>query len=94
MYGPNTCQPGYVWREADGRDYVCVTGAVRSETRLENALAASRVQPGGGPWGPDTCRQGFVWREAYPGDHVCVTGASRTQARQDNAAAATRLLVP
>ncbi len=88
------CLQGWVWREARPGDLVCVTPAVRSETRQENALTASRVQPGGGPFGPDTCRQGFVWREAYPGDHVCVTGASRTQARQDNAAAATRLLVP
>jgi hypothetical protein len=88
------CLQGWVWREARPGDLACVTGGVRSETREENALAASRVEPGGGPFGPDTCRQGFVWREAYPADHVCVTGASRTRARQDNAAAASRLLVP
>jgi hypothetical protein len=65
-------------------------GAVRQQTRDENALAPTRVQPGGGPFGPDTCRQGFVWREAYPGDHVCVTGASRSRARNDNATAGER----
>jgi len=84
------CLQGYVWREARPSDHVCVSGAVRQETRDENALAPTRVQPGGGPFGPDTCRQGFVWREAYPGDHVCVTGASRTRARNDNATAGER----
>jgi hypothetical protein len=84
------CLQGFVWREARPGDLVCVTGSVRSETRQENALAPSRVEPGGGPFGPDTCRQGFVWREAYPEDHVCVPGASRTRAREDNAAAAGR----
>jgi hypothetical protein len=84
------CLHGWVWREARPGDLVCVTGDVRSETRQENALAASRVQPGGGPSGPDTCRPGFVWREAYPDDHVCVTGRSRTQARSDNAAGRDR----
>lgn len=84
------CLVGWVWREARPGDQVCVTGAVRAQTRADNAAAASRRQPGGGPYGPDTCRQGFVWREAYPGDHVCVTGATRAQAAADNAAAASR----
>jgi hypothetical protein len=84
------CIQGYVWREARPSDHVCVTGAERADTAAENALAASRVQPGGGPFGPDTCRQGFVWREAFSGDHVCVTGASRDRARNSNAANAER----
>ena len=84
------CVQGFVWREAFPGDNVCVTGAVRSETRQENLLAASRRSPTGGAFGPDTCLQGFVWREANPGDRVCVPGASRTRAREDNAAAASR----
>jgi hypothetical protein len=84
------CLQGYVWREAASTDHVCVTGQVRSETRDENAQAANRRSPTGGPYGPDTCKQGFVWREAFPTDHVCVPVASRTRARNDNAAAAGR----
>ena len=84
------CVMGFVWREANANDKVCVTTALRTQTREENNLAASRRSPTGGPFGPDTCRQGFVWREAFPGDHVCVPPSSRTQARADNAEAANR----
>jgi hypothetical protein len=91
-YGPNTCKPGFVWREADDWDWVCVTPAVRQQARDDNAQAAARRNPGGGPFGPDTCRQGFVWREAYPGDHVCVLPATRSQAHDDNQHAQERLL--
>jgi hypothetical protein len=88
---PGRCLPGYVWREAGPNDRVCVTGAVRTATRQDNAAAASRRSPTGGPSGPDTCKPGFVWREAFAGDHVCVAGAVRTAARQENAAAASRV---
>jgi hypothetical protein len=84
------CLMGYVWREAGPTDRVCVTGAVRAETAQENALAASRRSPTGGPYGPNTCLQGFVWREAFAGDQVCVPGASRTRASNDNATASQR----
>lgn len=84
------CIQGFVWREARPSDHVCVTGQIRSETAQENALAASRRNPAGGPFGADTCKQGFVWREAFAGDHVCVPGASRTRAQADNGQAAAR----
>lgn len=84
------CLMGYVWREAVPGDKVCVTGATRTQARADNAQAAARRQPGGGPYGPDTCIQGYVWREATPSDHVCVTPAVRTQTRQDNAEAVNR----
>jgi hypothetical protein len=90
-YGPDTCLWGYVWREARPTDHVCVTPAIRSETRTDNSLAASRRSPTGGTWGPDTCLQGYVWREAFPGDHVCVPPATRSQAAADNAQASRRL---
>jgi hypothetical protein len=89
-YGPYTCLFGYVWREAVPNDFVCVTPDVRSQTRQDNALAASRRNPSGGPFGPDTCLSGYVWREAVANDHVCVTPATREQARSDNLAAASR----
>jgi hypothetical protein len=87
VYGATTCAPGYVWREADANDYVCVTPATRSQTWADNAAAASRRNPAGGPFGPDTCLPGYVWREAFLGDHVCVTPPTRSQAAADNTAA-------
>ena len=89
---PGTCVTGYVWRAARASDRVCVSPAVRSETAAENAQAAARRQPGGGPHGPETCRQGFVWREAFAGDTVCVPPPSRSRAAADNANAAARVV--
>lgn len=89
-FGPDTCLQGWVWRDARPGNHVCVTPATRSQAAADNALAASRRQPGGGPYGPDTCIQGYVWREAFPGNHVCVTPATRSQAAADNAQAANR----
>jgi hypothetical protein len=87
---PATCKQGYVWREAGPNDRVCVTPAVRTQTRNENAAAASRREPKGGPYGPDTCKQGYVWRETTPADHVCVTPQVRAQAAEDNKREAER----
>jgi hypothetical protein len=83
------CLQGYVWREADASDHVCVTPAVRTATAQDNALASARRNPNGGPYGPDTCLQGYVWREAFGGDHVCVTPAVRTRTAQENSAASS-----
>lgn len=82
-YGESSCTPGYVWREANPQDLVCVVPSTRSATRTENSLAASRRNPRGA-WGPNTCISGYVWREAYAGDVVCVTPASRARAHYDN----------
>lgn len=89
-YGPDTCIQGFVWREANPSDHVCVTPNVRTRTAQENAQAAADREPNGGPYGPDTCKQGFVWREAYQGDVVCVTPNIRSEAAADNAAAESR----
>jgi hypothetical protein len=89
-FGPDTCLNGFVWREANAADHVCVTPAVRTQTRQDNALAASRRSPTGGPFGPNTCLSGFVWRVAFKDDLVCVTPATRDQAQSDNANAAPR----
>jgi hypothetical protein len=100
-FGQNTCQVGFVWREAIprdvsgiSRDLVCVTPETRQNTANDNAQAAARRNPNGGAFGPDTCLEGFVWREAVPTDHVCVTPATRQQARDDNAQASARVWRP
>lgn len=84
------CKQGYVWREADANDRVCVTPQARTQTRNENAAAASRREPNGGPYGSDTCKQGYVWREATPTDRVRVTPQVRSQAAEDNQRAIDR----
>ena len=89
-FGPYTCLVGYVWREATSSDLVCVQPEVRTQTKQDNALAASRRSPNGGPFGPDTCLTGYVWREAVTNDHVCVPPATRDAAKDDNSKAASR----
>jgi hypothetical protein len=89
-YGPDTCKQGFVWREAQPTDHVCVTPDIRTQTADENNLADQRRDPNGGAYGPDTCLVGFVWREAFADDHVCVPPESRDQAHADNAAATSR----
>ena len=84
------CLVGYVWREANATDKVCVSGVTRQATWTDNAQTSQRRNPAGGAYGPDTCKQGFVWREAFTGDHVCVLPATRAQARLDNTQAANR----
>lgn len=90
VYGPDTCRQGYVWREANADDHVCVKPSVRAQTARDNQQARYRVTPNGGAYGPNTCRQGYVWREAYAGDVVCVTPETRAQAAYDNQRASSR----
>jgi hypothetical protein len=87
---PDTCLPGFVWREAVTGDKVCVTPETRDQTAADNAQADARRSPTGGDYGPDTCLDGFVWRVATPADLVCVPPETRDQAASDNAAAASR----
>jgi hypothetical protein len=44
-YGPDTCEAGFVWREAVRDDHVCVTPENRQRTRDDNAHAAERKVP-------------------------------------------------
>jgi hypothetical protein len=88
----NPCKRGYVFRAATATDRVCVTPQIRTQTRRDNAAAASRREPNGGPYGPDTCKQGYVWREATLDDRVCVTPQTRSQAAEDNQRGIDRLV--
>lgn len=79
------CKSGYVWRDAQDGDGVCVTPAERAEAKAQNANAANNRRSGGGAYGPNTCRDGYVWREAFAGDVVCVTPQERANAKKQNA---------
>jgi hypothetical protein len=89
-FTPDICKPGFVFREATNDDRVCVAPAVRSQAAADNANAAARRLPNGGPSGPDTCKQGYVWREVIPADHVCVTPQVRAATAADNRLGAGR----
>jgi hypothetical protein len=41
-YGPDTCLPGYVWREAFPGDHVCVTEETRAQAAYDNSQALAR----------------------------------------------------
>lgn len=81
----NDCKKGFVWREAQPGDQVCVTEEIRQQTAADNRRAAQRRERGS-----DTCKSGFVFREAVEGDRVCVTPEAREQARLDNSKAGER----
>jgi hypothetical protein len=85
------CLQGYVWRQAYGGDYVCVTPATRAQAAADDAAAVGRLQSGGGAYGQYTCIQGFVWRQVVPDDYTCVTPAVRSQASYDNSQAGSRV---
>lgn len=88
-HGPDTCVPGYVWRDAIPGDHVCVVPARRALAANENATASARVIPL-----TNSCLPGFVWREAYAGDVVCVTPARRTQVLGENVAGPSHRVLP
>lgn len=83
--GSDTCKQGFVWREAQISDHVCVSPQTRARTRAENYAGGRTTVPGS-----DVCKQGYVWREVVPTDHVCVTPQSRAAAADDNRQAAER----
>ncbi len=64
------CASGYVWREADSNDFVCVTPDSRSLVGTQNQQSIVYKT---GPNNSDTCVPGYVWRDAFDGDGVCVT---------------------
>jgi hypothetical protein len=94
VWGPNACKPGYVWREADESDWVCVSMTTRAQVQTDNAQAVSRRDLSRVSSAPDACKANFVQRGAFPGDLVCVTAAARAQVIEDNKAAHSRLLAP
>ena len=98
-YGPDTCAPPFVWREAFAGDHVCVEVGRRAQVAKDNALAQSRraflcTPPNCTFTAPDTCKVPFVWREARPSDHVCVEVKERTQVAAENGLANQRRAAP
>jgi hypothetical protein len=83
----DTCIQGFLWREANPTDHVCVQGGMAHEVHVQNLHPTDNQVPGS-----NTCVSGFVWREAFDGDTVCVSPDFRANVRADNAAAASRVV--
>jgi len=88
------CIQGFVWRQANPRDHVCVIPAAHAQTEANNTAGPKyvAVTAQGVPVG--TCVEGFVWRQADPTDKVCVTPEIRAQVAADNALGASYIAPP
>ncbi|HZR44145.1 MAG TPA: hypothetical protein VFB12_28790 [Ktedonobacteraceae bacterium] len=82
------CQNGYVWRQIDPDDHVCVQPWERDQAAYDTSQWQFRVDPSN----PDNCLPGYVWREYRPFDHVCVDPAQRQQVHDDNSQALSRMV--
>lgn len=47
-YGPDTCKPGFVWRDAVAGDHICVTPERRQKVADDLNTAKTRTQPSSG----------------------------------------------
>ena len=56
-YGPDTCRTGYVWREAQPFDRVCVLPSSRTRAAQENLVALGRID------------EAFAWLERAWQEH-------------------------
>jgi hypothetical protein len=84
------CQNGYVWREADQFDHVCVQPWEAAQAAYDNSQTYARGSPD--PDHPNACNNGYVWREAWGGDYTCVDPPQRDQVLSDNSQALNRML--
>ena len=84
---PDTCRQGFVWREANLMDHVCVTPETRQQVAIDNREAEARREPS-----EEACLPGYVWREAFDKDHVCVIPLIRELTKVDNRRAGWRLV--
>src|SRR3954449_13261230 len=89
-YGPDTCTPTNVWREATPTDHVCVDPTTRFFVQQDNEQPTRFRSPNGGEFGPDTCQQRYVWREATPTDPLCVAPTVRDTHQRLNERAPTK----
>ena len=88
--GWDNCRQGYVWRQSDPSDHVCVTPETRTQTQSDTAESYDYVDQNVVTYGPNTCKIGYVWRSIDDKDYVCVSYASSAQAQADDAAAGSR----
>ena len=83
------CPPGFVWRNAGKKDWLCVDAWEAQRIAWENRQAAkSWVQK---PDGGRACRSGLVPRDAFKGDIVCVDPSRRESIKTMNVALYTDL---
>jgi hypothetical protein len=85
---PGTCKQGFVWRQANPEDHICVLLVSRQQAVNDNASAPQYTVKTNQV--PAPCKQGYVWRNANAQDHVCVSPAVRTQTLEENQQAPSR----
>jgi len=99
--GPWSCKPGFVWRQANRYDRVCVTPAAAREVATQNRvrpipLRTCAEAPSSGRLpaprrpsfdGDDAYAPLSNFRNAWPGDTRCVTAAEAALVSAQNAAA-------
>jgi len=78
------CKPGFVWRQANAQDHVCVTPQMRTQIMADNKMSPLHTAANG------MCVRGYVWRQANAQDHVCVVPQTHTATAADNAASPSR----
>jgi hypothetical protein len=96
-YGPDTCKPGFVWRDAVRGDHICVTPERRQKVADDFHTAKSRApapsdlciyveDPIACARGQGPCLEGFVPRDV-PGENVivCVDQKEADLIAQENA---------
>jgi hypothetical protein len=85
------CIEGFVWRQVNPDDHVCVLPAQHAQAAADTAASRSHLAPPLLWRQPDVCDKGFVWRQAYQDDHACVSSETRKQTAADNAAGPYRV---
>jgi hypothetical protein len=83
------CPPGFVWRNAGPKDWLCVDGLEARRIAQENQQASANAADASD--GRPACRAGLVRREAFKSDIVCVEPLRREVIRTMNLALYTDL---
>lgn len=78
------CPPGLVWRNAGGKDWLCVEPFEAQRISKENQRASESWIEGSD--GTHSCRSGLVPRDAFKNDIVCVDPLRRESVRTMNLA--------
>jgi hypothetical protein len=80
-----TCVEGFVWRQADANDHLCVSTERRAQVASDNAAGPSHIAPALPSRPAGTCDHGLVWREIDATDHVCVSPEAKGLALKEKA---------
>ncbi|KAL3119954.1 hypothetical protein niasHT_007082 [Heterodera trifolii] len=81
-FGANACRSGFVWRNLDVYDYVCVTERRKQNAQREDKYSTSRTTAE--KQNATHCVEPFLPRKAFPGDKICVSAAEKFRVFREN----------